>query len=89
VYNSERPHRHWHGGASAALSAQYARLSGAAAPIEYGPDELGRKVQAEGWISFQVMTCACPGRCVASAWRATINIDGLYEVYFCHHWWQK
>ncbi|MDR2450377.1 MAG: integrase core domain-containing protein, partial [Candidatus Accumulibacter sp.] len=88
VYNHERPHE--------ALSMQtptqrYApsprSLPGALPPIEYGPDDLVRKVQQGGWISFKGrplrVSKALVGQPVAL--RPCIEADGLYKLYFCHH----
>src|SRR5882672_3327588 len=86
VYNTERPHQ----ALGMAVPAQRYRPSARAypeqlPPIEYGPDDGVRKVQAEGWISFQGHDIRVPralrGERVAVR---PINIDGLYEVYFCH-----
>ena len=86
VYNTERPHQ----ALGMAVPAQRYRPSARAYPeqlplIEYGPDDGVRKVQAEGWISFQGHDIRVPralrGERVAVR---PVNIDGLYEVYFCH-----
>jgi len=86
VYNTERPHQ----ALGMAVPAQRYRPSARAypeqlPPIEYGPDDWVRKVQAEGWISFQGHDIRVPralrGERVAVR---PVNIDGLYEVYFCH-----
>ena len=53
-------------------------------PIEYGPDDLVRKVQAKGDINFRgrilTLSKALKGQSVAV--RPT-NDDGVYGVYFC------
>ncbi|MDR2259941.1 MAG: hypothetical protein LBE06_03195 [Azoarcus sp.] len=62
-------------------------LPGALPPIEYGPDDLVRKVRQGGWISFKGrqlrVSKALVGQPVAL--RPCIEADGLYKLYFRHH----
>lgn len=54
-------------------------------PIVYGPDDKVRKVQQEGWISFQGKEYHVPKAFYRErvALRPT-NTDGLYDVYYCN-----
>jgi transposase InsO family protein len=87
IYNRERPHE--------ALSMQTPaqryvpsprHLPASLPPIEYGPDDLVRKVQQGGWISFQGrdvrISKALLGQPVAL--RPCLDAEGLFKIYFCH-----
>ena len=54
--------------------------------VEYGPDDVVRRVQSGGWISFKgrdIHLCkALRGHPVALRPRA--DADGVFDVYFCH-----
>src|SRR5438093_7162196 len=54
-------------------------------PIEYGPEDIVRKVQAEGLISYQNRTFRLSKafRSLPVALRPTPE-DGILEVFFCH-----
>jgi transposase InsO family protein len=86
VYNHERPHE------ALALQVPAQRYRPSARgfpaqlpPLEYGPGDIVRKVQADGWISVKGINLrlspALRGQSVAL--RPTTT-DGLYEVYFSH-----
>ena len=86
IYNHERPHQ----ALDYKTPAQRYRMSqrpfpGALLPVEYGPEDHVRKVQAGGRISFQNRVLrvgkAFTGQAVAL--RQTKQ-DGQFEVYFCH-----
>jgi hypothetical protein len=55
-------------------------------PIEYGPDDLVRKVQQGGQISLQGrnirLSKALVGQPVAL--RPCLEAEGLFKIYFCH-----
>lgn len=85
-YNTQRPHE----ALAMAVPADRYRVSArpfisADPPIEYGPDDQVRKVQAKGEFHFQGRTFGLSqtlkGKPIAL--RAT-DPDGVYEVFFCH-----
>lgn len=87
VYNLERPHE------SLGMKTPVTRYRPSERPfpeilppIEYGPDDHVRKVQAEGLVSFKGKVCkvskALRGNPIA--FRPTA-IDGEFTVYFCSH----
>ena len=89
VYNCERPHE--------ALNMQTPMQRYRASPIsmprtlpaiEYGPHDLVRKVQQGGLIHLHGrelrISKALIGQPVAL--RADSNVDGRYDVYFCHQY---
>jgi len=85
VYNLERPHE----ALGLAVPASRYRVSPRSfpetlTPVEYGPDDQVRKVQAEGWISFrgQGFHLGRAFRGEAVALRPTSS-DGVWEVVFC------
>ncbi|HJV34677.1 IS481 family transposase [Geomonas sp.] len=55
-------------------------------PIEYGPDDLVRKVQDKGEVFFSGKIFRVPRALKGQrvAFRLT-NVDGRYGVYYCHH----
>lgn len=87
VYNCERPHE---GLAMATPASQYTislrSYPSSLPPIEYGPQDFVRKVQHGGVIYFKGkehwVGKAFLGHPVGV--RPTL-MDGLYDVYFCHH----
>jgi transposase InsO family protein len=87
IYNHERPHE--------ALSMQTPvqryrsstrSMPGTLPPIEYSPNDLVRKVQQGGWISFKGkeirISTALIGLPVAL--RPDPTADGRYDLYYCH-----
>jgi hypothetical protein len=62
-------------------------LPGALPPIEHGPDDLARKVQQGGWISFKGRAVRVSRALVGQpiALRPSLEADGIYRLYFCHH----
>ncbi len=54
--------------------------------IEYGPEDLVRKVQHHGWVDFKGWTWRLPKafRGYPVAFRAT-DKDGLWDVFFMTH----
>lgn len=86
IYNQQRPHE----GLGLDVPARRYRVSARSyscnlAPIEYGPDDLVRKVQIDGSISIK-SNCYKIGKAFHSypvAIRPT-NVDGLFDVFFCH-----
>jgi transposase InsO family protein len=86
VYNLERPHE----ALGLAVPASRYRVSSRSfpetlTPVEYGPVDQVRKVQAEGWISFrgQDFHLGRAFRGEAVALRPTSS-DGVWEVVFCN-----
>lgn len=86
VYNFERPHEAL---AMAVPASRYQpsprEFPETLPPIDYGPDDLIRKVNAKGDISFRGKLCRV-GKAFHRypvAIRPTIT-DGLYNVFFCH-----
>jgi transposase InsO family protein len=57
-------------------------------PIEYAPDDLVRRVQQGGWISFKGhdlrVSKALIGQPVAL--RPRLQEDGCFDLFFCHQW---
>jgi transposase InsO family protein len=87
VYNCERPHQ----ALDMQTPAQRYRASPISMPrnlpaIEYGPGDLVRQVQQGGWVHLKGkelrLSKALTGQPVAL--RAHSNVDGRYDVYFCH-----
>lgn len=87
IYNTQRPHE--------ALNMEtpvvHYRLSPRSFPerlpaIEYGPEDQVRKVQAQGWLTFQGrdlrVSKALRGHPVA--FRPDRQRDGKWDLYFCH-----
>jgi len=88
VYNHERPHE----AIGMEVPSKRYRISArpypvSPPPIEYGPDDQIRKVQANGLLSFRgkflKVSNALRGQPVAFRPRPTK--DGCYELFFCHH----
>lgn len=85
IYNLERPHEAL---GLAVPASRYLvsprRFQETLPPLEYGPGDQVRKVQAEGWISFRGQDFhlgrAFRGEVVAL--RPTSS-DGVWEVVFC------
>lgn len=86
VYNQERPHE------SLGLATPASRYTisprpypCSLAPIEYGPQDVVRKVQQKGEVSFrgQEWPVGKGLRGYPVGIRPTLN-DGVYDVYFCH-----
>jgi transposase InsO family protein len=87
VYNFERPHQ----ALSMQTPAQRYRISQRCMPkvlppIEYGPEDIVRRVQSGGWISLHGkdirLSETLRGLPVALRPRATQ--DATFDVYFCH-----
>lgn len=87
VYNTERPHE----ALGLKVPASRYQLSQRSYPerlpaIEYGPDDIVRKVRGYGHIKYQNreyhVGSAFAGLCVALRFTTT---DGLLDVYFCQH----
>jgi transposase InsO family protein len=86
IYNLERPHE----ALALAVPASRYRMSPRSfpetlPPVEYGPGDQVRKVQAEGWISFrgQDFHLGRAFRGEAVALRPTSS-DGVWQVVFCN-----
>lgn len=86
IYNQQRPHESL--GMDVPMSryrASSRAYPAALGPIEYGPDDIVRKVQQKGVVSFQnrewLIGRAFYGYAVAL--RHTLS-DGVFDVYFCH-----
>ena len=86
VYNLQRPHQ----ALQLAVPASRYQLSPrpypeVLPPIEYGPEDIVRKVQAEGFISYQNRTFRLSKafRAVPVALRPTSE-DGILDVFYCH-----
>ncbi|MCH7745254.1 MAG: transposase, partial [Chloroflexi bacterium] len=84
VYNHERPHQ----ALDMEVPASRYSISPRAfpevlTPIEYGPDDLVRKVQGKGEISFhsRVFTIGMAFKGLPVALRPTTH-DGVYDVFF-------
>ncbi len=87
IYNLERPHE----ALKLATPASRYRLSPRSFPevlpaIEYGPDDVVRKVQDQGRISFRGRRFGIGKAFIGSpvALRPTLD-DHIWEVFFCHH----
>lgn len=87
VYNHQRPHE----ALGMKVPASRYRASDREfpeflAPIEYAPADRVRKVQDNGWISFQGREFKIPKafKGYPVALRATVT-DGVMDVLFCHH----
>ena len=87
VYNHERPHE------ALGMEVPASRYSisptpfpEVLSPIEYGPDDVVRKVQGKGEISFhnRVFTVGAAFRGLHVALRPTLN-DSIYDVFFLTH----
>ncbi len=87
IYNNERPHQ----ALAMAVPAERYRPSArplpkTLLPIEYGPDDVVRKVDNQGFISFKNrswrISKALRGQPLAL--RPTLH-DGLFTVHFCTH----
>jgi len=87
VYNRERPHQ------ALDMAVPISRYQPSPCsfpdtlpPIEYGPDDLVRKVQNKGVVHFQgrlfTVSSALQGYPVALR---PVNTDGQFDIYFCHH----
>jgi len=87
IYNTERPHQALDMEVPASRYQPSARSYPASLPdVEYGPDDITRKVQSEGILNFKGRRSQLPhsfhGQLVAL--RAT-GTDGVFDVYFCNH----
>lgn len=89
IYNCERPHQ----ALDMQTPAERYRSSPISMPrnlptIEYGPDDLVRKVQQGGWLHLHGkelrISKALVGQPVAL--RPVSHTDGRYDVYFCHQY---
>ena len=88
VYNYERPHEALQMQTPSQRYRPSARsMPATLPPIEYGPDDLVRKVQAGGWIDFKGRQIrifeSLRGQPVAL--RARQDLDNSFDLYFCHH----
>jgi transposase InsO family protein len=87
VYNCKRPHRALQMQTPASRYAASPRsMPKTLAPIEYGDDDIVRKVFEGGRISFRDKTYRV-GRALIGypvALRPRSVSDGMYDVYFCH-----
>lgn len=86
IYNLERPHEALDMKVPASRYRESPRsFQENLPPIEYGPHDIVRKVQANGWISYQNKEYRIPkafrGEYVAL--RPT-NEDGILDVFFCN-----
>jgi transposase InsO family protein len=88
IYNCVRPHE--------ALSMQTPvqryrpsprSMPATLPPIEYAPDDLVRKVQSNGWISFKNQPFRLPQALTGQhvALKPRLQEDGVYDLFFCHH----
>lgn len=87
IYNHERPHE----ALGLQVPASRYRVSERAfpdvlPPIAYGPCDVVRKVQEQGWISYRGQEHKVPKafRGYPVAIRPTV-LDGVMDVIFCHH----
>ena len=86
IYNTQRPHESLQMNTPASRYQISARSFPETLPeIEYAPEDKVRRVQAEGWISFQGrdirVSKALRGQPVA--FRADPQRDGFFAIYFC------
>jgi transposase InsO family protein len=86
VYNTQRPHEALNMETPVTRYRLSPRnYSERLAPIEYGPEDQVRKVQAEGWLSFKGkelrLSKALRGQPVA--FRPDPSTDGKWTVHFC------
>lgn len=88
IYNHERPHE----ALQMQTPSQRYRASPRSMPkelppIEYGPDDLVRKVQGGGWIDFKGRQIrifeSLRGQPVAL--RPQVECENSFDLYFCHH----
>ena len=87
VYNFQRPHQALGMQTPASrYQASPRAMPSTLAPIEYGPDDIVRRVQQGGWISLQGhdlrLSKALVGHPVAL--RPRSDQDGVLDVFFCH-----
>lgn len=86
VYNLQRPHQALQMAVPASRYHPSPRsFPEVLPPIEYGPEDIVRKVQAEGLISYQNRTFRLSKafRALPVALRPTSE-DGILDVFFCH-----
>lgn len=86
VYNLQRPHQALQMAVPASRYQPSSRpFPEVLPPIEYGPDDVVRKVQAEGLISYKNrrVHVSKAFRGFPVAFRPTTE-DGILEVFFCH-----
>jgi hypothetical protein len=86
VYNLQRPHQALQMAVPASRYQPSPRpYPDVLSPIEYGPEDIVRKVQAEGLISYQNRTFRLSKafRALPVALRPTSE-DGILDVFFCH-----
>jgi transposase InsO family protein len=87
TYNFHRPHQAL---AMQTPSQRYRcsqrSLPSSLPPIEYGPEDLVRKVQSGGWITLHGHNLRLPEslRGLPVALRPRATHDGVFDVYFCH-----
>jgi transposase InsO family protein len=87
VYNCTRPHEALGMQVPASRYRPSTRaFPEALPPIEYGPDDSVRRVQAEGWLHFRGHALRVPkafhGQPVAL--RPAPDVDGRFDVFYCH-----
>lgn len=89
IYNHVRPHE----GLNMATPAQRYQVSPRAFPeclpaIEYGPDDIILRVDQRGRARLLnhpiIVSTALKGRSIAA--RPRTQDDGIYDLYFSHHW---
>ena len=86
VYNLQRPHQALQMAVPASRYQPSPRsFPDVLPPIEYGPDDIVRKVQAEGLISYQgrAFRLSKAFRALPVALRPTSE-DGILDVFYCH-----
>jgi hypothetical protein len=86
VYNLERPHEALQMKTPASRYAPSPRLFPRALPaIEYGPDDIVRRVMKDGYFDYQGVTYKISQAFVGQpiALRPT-TADGVMTVFFCH-----
>ena len=87
IYNFERPHEALDMDVPASRYRESSReFPAVLPPIEYGPDDMVRKVQHGGAVHFrgQVYNIPKAFRGYAVAIRPTLD-DGVFDVFFCQH----
>jgi hypothetical protein len=87
VYNSKRPHE------AIGMQTPASRYSASARsmpsklpPVEYGPDDIVRRVGDGGRISFRGSKLRVGKALIGQhvALRPRIDRDGAFDIYFCH-----
>jgi transposase InsO family protein len=88
IYNFKRPHEAlgMHTPASRYIASSRS-MPGKLANVEYGPDDIVRRVGDAGRISFRGLKLRVGKALIGQhvALRPRIDRDGAFDVYFCHH----